>query len=152
MARLSIILILLVPLIEIAVLIRVGQSIGLWPTLALLVGAGLGGALLLRQQGLATLMRLRADLGAGRMPVGAMADTVMLGLAGLLLVLPGLISDVIAIALLLPPVRNALYRALARRVRVVDPDTMRNGPFAQTRPPLSRPETIELDEDDYRRR
>jgi UPF0716 protein FxsA len=97
---------IVLPLLEIALLIKVGQNIGLLPTLALLIGAALAGGLLLRYQGLAVLAQLRGNLSAGRMPGRTIADAMMIGVAALLLVLPGLLSDVAALALLLPPVRS----------------------------------------------
>lgn len=138
-ARLFLILVLIVPVIEIAVIIAVGQRIGLLPTIALLVGAGLLGALLLRQQGMATLMRLRGDLAERRMPARALADTMMIGLAAVLMVLPGFLSDIVALALLIPPVRGAIYAALARNMVVVSPHDA----------PPANP-TIELPPEDYR--
>jgi UPF0716 protein FxsA len=139
-ARLFLILLLIVPVLEIAVIIAVGQQIGLLPTIALLVGAGVLGAFLLRQQGIATLMRLRGDLAERRMPARALADTMMIGLAAVLMVLPGFLSDIVALALLIPPVRGAIYAALARNVVVVTPyDTPQRNP------------TIELPPEDYRR-
>jgi UPF0716 protein FxsA len=139
---------IVLPLLEIALLIKVGQNIGLLPTLALLIGAALAGGLLLRYQGLAVLAQLRGNLSAGRMPGRTIADAMMIGVAALLLVLPGLLSDVAALALLLPPVRSWIYGALARRVTVVETASYRRGGD----PRHLGADTIELDEDDYRPR
>ena len=119
MARLIALSFLALPLLEIAVFILVGRAIGLFPTLALVILAALGGGLLLRQQGLSTLSRLRNNVSAGTIPGRAMFDAMLIGVAAILLVLPGFLSDVLALTLLVPPVRNWLFSALASRVRVV---------------------------------
>ena len=140
---------LALPIIEIAIFIKVGQTIGLLPTLALVIAAALLGGMLLRQQGLSVLGQMRDNVNAGRMPGRTIADTMMIGLAALLLMLPGFLSDVVALALLLPPVRNWLYAALARRVTVVDTTTT----YRRHDPAACRIEgTIDLDDDDYRPR
>ena len=135
------------PIIEIAIFIKVGQTIGLWPTLALVVGAALLGGLLLRQQGVSVLGQLRSNVDQGRMPGRTIADAMMIGVAALFLVLPGFLSDVVALALLLPPVRGWIYAALASRVTVVETTTG----YRRRDPGTGRIEgTIDLDEDDYR--
>ena len=70
---------IVLPIIEIAIFIKVGQSIGLFPTLALIIGAALLGGLLIRQQGLSVLTQLRSNVSAGRMPGKTIADTMMIG-------------------------------------------------------------------------
>lgn len=145
MARLLIVAVLLVPFVEIALLIKVGQSIGLWPTLLLLVAATVLGAVLLRLEGLSIIGQMRTSVSTGRIPGRTVADAMMIGFAALLLVLPGLLSDIAAIALLLPPVRTLIYRALARRAVVVD-----TGPGSPQDPRIRGPRTIDLDDEDYR--
>lgn len=140
---------LALPIIEIAIFIKVGQLIGLLPTLALIVGAAVLGGLVLRQQGLSVLGQLRNNVNSGHMPARSIADTMMIGLAALLLVLPGFLTDVAALALLLPPVRGWIYAALASRVTVVDTTTT----YRRQDPSAGRIEgTIDLDDDDYRPR
>ena len=146
MARLLIIAVLLVPFVEIALLIKVGQTIGLWPTLLLLVAAMLLGGVLLRLEGLSIVGQMRTSVSTGRLPGRTVADAMMIGFAALLLVLPGFLSDIAAIALLLPPVRMLIYRTLARRIVVVDTGT---GGYPQD-PRVRGPRTIDLDDDDYR--
>lgn len=106
---------LLVPLIEIALFVVVGGAIGLWATLGLVLAAGLGGVLLLRVLGRQAMAELRRGTGRGMAP-GEMA---LLAMAGVLFILPGFLSDVLALALLVPPLRRAIARALAARVTVV---------------------------------
>lgn len=114
---------LALPLIEIALFILVGRAIGLLPTLGLVILAALAGALLLRQQGLGVVARLRSNVNAGTIPGRTMFDTMLIGLAALLLILPGFLSDAAALALLIPGVRSAIFAALAGRVRVVETTT-----------------------------
>ena len=149
MARFVALGLILLPIIEIALFIKVGQTIGLLPTLALVIGAAILGGLLLRQQGLAVLTQLRSNVNAGRLPGRTIADAMMLGLASIFLVLPGFLSDVVALALLLPPVRSWLYATLASRVTVVN-TTSQRGYQAPDDPRVRPPGTIDLDEDDYR--
>ena len=149
MARFFALGLIALPIIEIAIFIKVGQTIGLLPTLALVIGAAILGGLLLRQQGLSVLGQLRANVDTGRLPPRTIADAMMIGVAALFLVLPGFLSDVVALALLLPPVRSWLYAALASRVTVVDTTTT----YRRRDPSSGRIEgAIDLDEDDYRPR
>lgn len=150
MARFFVLGLIALPIIEIAIFIKVGQIIGLLPTLGLVIGAALLGGLLLRQQGLSVLTQLRGNVSAGRMPGRTIADAMMIGVAALFLVLPGFLSDVVALALLLPPVRGWIYAALASRVTVVDTAGHRPGTRRDGR--LGGEGTIDLDADDYRPR
>lgn len=152
LARLFALGLIALPIIEIALFIKVGQTIGLLPTLALVIGAAILGGLLLRQQGMAVLGQLRNNVNAGRLPGRTIFDTMLIGLAALLLVLPGFLSDAVALLLLLPPVRGWIYAGLARRVTVVETSTTyRSGPRGGD-PRLHGEGTIDLDEDDYRPR
>lgn len=149
MARFFLLGFLLLPIIEIALFIEVGQWIGLWPTLALVVGAAVLGAALLRQQGLSVLTQMRSNVSAGKIPGQAIAYTMMIGMAAMLLIIPGFFTDAIALALLLPPVRAMIYKGLASRVTVVETSSYRRyGPAND--PTIKGPDTIDLDEDDYR--
>ena len=152
MARLLLLAIIILPLVEIAVFIKVGQLIGVLPTLGLIIAAAIGGGLLLRQQGLSVVNRMRGELSARRLPGRAFLDAALIGVAALLLVLPGFLSDIAALLLLLPPVRTAVYALLARNVTVVTTGHGRpyHDPFTDRR--VQGPETIDLDNDDYRPR
>lgn len=102
--------------LELFVVVRVAGGIGILPTLLLLVGIGVAGMMLVRRQGLATVARAQAALQAGRPPVAEVFDGACILGAGVLLALPGLLTDVAGVALLLPPFRRLLYNALARRL------------------------------------
>lgn len=109
-------LLLLLPLLELIVIIKVGGAIGVLPTIALLIGMGLLGTVLLRSQGLSTMRKANAALAEGRMPVASVVDAVGLMLAGGLMLMPGLVSDLLGLLLLIPPVRHGLARWLFRRL------------------------------------
>jgi UPF0716 protein FxsA len=109
---------ILVPLLEIALFIDVGEAIGLWPTLGLVVATAVLGTWQLRQQGLATLGRARAQMDRGRLPTRELFDGFCLVIAGALLLTPGFMTDSLGFALFIPPVRDAIRRALARRFEV----------------------------------
>src|SRR3546814_17524698 len=104
------------PLLEIAVFIEVGSAIGVWPTIALTIATAVAGSFLLRAQGLATLLRARAQLDQGQLPARAMFDGVCLVLAGGLLVLPGFVTDTLGLLLFFPPCRDLLRLLIARVV------------------------------------
>src|SRR5215207_7152833 len=106
---------ILIPLAELAVLIAVGDWIGLVPTLILLLVVSVTGAWLAKREGLAAWRRFQLALADGRMPTVEVADGAMILLAGALLLTPGFLSDVLGVLLLLPPTR-ALARRLAPRL------------------------------------
>jgi UPF0716 protein FxsA len=112
---------------EIAVLIVVGGRIGLLATLALLVAAMIGGSAVLRRAGEGSAASLRAAMETGGDPGRALADGAMLAIAGFLLILPGFLSDAVAVALILPPVRRALRSAIGRRARTTGSRTGKHG-------------------------
>jgi len=130
---------ILVPLAELAVLIAVGDWIGLVPTLVLLLVVSVAGAWLAKREGLAAWRRFQLALTEGRMPTVEVADGAMILLAGALLLTPGFLSDVIGVLLLLPPTRALarLRRRGGRRVVIVD-GTAR--PAGSTRVTWGQPE------------
>lgn len=101
-----------IPLLELAVLIRVGGLIGFWPTIGILVFMAFLGTWLLRHQSLSAIRKTETDLREGRIPVESALDGMGLFLAGILLVIPGFLSDCLALLLLIPPVRHLLARQL----------------------------------------
>ncbi|MDP7546283.1 MAG: FxsA family protein [Alphaproteobacteria bacterium] len=105
-----------IPLIEIAVFIEVGGFIGLWWTLAVVVGTALGGTYMLRRQGLSTLHRAQLQMAEGRMPLREVFDGLCLLVAGALLLTPGFLTDLAGALLLLPAVRLFLGRLVARHI------------------------------------
>jgi UPF0716 protein FxsA len=106
---------IVVPLAELAVIIAVGDVIGLLPTLLLLLLVSAAGAWLSKREGLAAWRRFQLALAEGRVPTVEVADGAMILLAGALLLTPGFLTDVVGILLLLPPTR-ATARRLAPRL------------------------------------
>ena len=104
------------PLLEIAVFIEVGGAIGVWPTIGLTVATALAGSLLLRHQGLTTLMRARAQMDRGELPARELFEGLCLVLAGALLLVPGFVTDALGLLLFLPPFRRLLRLLIARHV------------------------------------
>ena len=104
---------LALPLMELAVLVKVGQAVGLWRLLLLLLGMAVLGAALLYWQGWTALRQTQDALMRGEPPVGPMLEGMLLVAAGVLLLVPGLITDVFALALLVPPLRRAIARGTA---------------------------------------
>lgn len=107
-----------VPLIEIALFVTVGGWIGLWPTLAIVLGTGVAGVTVIRRQGLQAMQGLRQAAAVRRNPLGQMADSALICLAGVLLILPGFLTDTLGLLMLIPPLRHLAIRVLASRARV----------------------------------
>jgi UPF0716 protein FxsA len=107
-----------VPIIEIALFVKLGGLIGLWPTLGLVVLSAMVGATVMRSQGLQALARLQASLETGGDPVGPIAHGALILIAGVLLLTPGFFTDTVGLLLLIPPVRAQLIRWGASRVTV----------------------------------
>ena len=105
-----------VPILEIAIFIQVGGLIGLWPTIAIVLGTALAGATLIRIQGFQTWRRAEEAMKRGEPPLAEMFDGVFLLVAALLMVTPGLFTDCIGIALLIPPLRREIGRRVAARL------------------------------------
>lgn len=103
-------LVVALPLMEIAAFVLVGQAIGVGATLLLVVAAAVAGALLVKSRGLALLARFRDMAQRGEWPGPELFDDFFLIVAGLLLILPGFVSDAVAVALLFGPLRRAIHR------------------------------------------
>jgi UPF0716 protein FxsA len=108
---LLVVLFIVVPIVELYVIIQVGELIGVWPTLALLLADALLGSLLLRHQGRSAWRRFNTALAERRFPGREVADGLMIAVGGTLLLTPGFVTDIFGFLLLLPPTR-----ALARRL------------------------------------
>jgi UPF0716 protein FxsA len=106
-------LFIVVPIAELYVIIKVGELIGVWPTLALLLADALLGALLLRHQGRGAWRRFNAALAERRFPGREVADGLMIAVGATLLLTPGFITDIFGFILLVPPTR-AIVRRLMR--------------------------------------
>lgn len=117
-----------VPLIELFLLVKLGTIIGIGPTVLIVITTGVLGAWLARWQGLGVLRRLTQDLNEGRLPADALIDGFLILIAGAVLLTPGLITDALGFALLVPQSR-ALVRRLIRarfeqRTMSTEPDVI----------------------------
>ncbi len=111
-------IVLLFTFAEIAVFIAVGGQIGVLATLGLTLLASAAGVSILRRQSVATVMRVRAELAAGRTPAGPVVDGALIGAGALLLVVPGFITDLVGLTLLIPAARRGIRSRLSRRFRI----------------------------------
>lgn len=107
-----------IPLLEAYLLIEVGQAIGALQTIAAVVATAVVGALLVRYQGISTLLRLREQTARGELPTQTLFDGACLLVAGALLLTPGFATDAVGFALLTPPLRRWVFRRLQDRLIV----------------------------------
>lgn len=111
-----ILLFIAVPIVELGLLIKVGQYIGVGYTLAIVIVTGVTGAYLAKLQGLLTLRRIQEDINQGRMPADRLFDGLLILCSGLLLLTPGFITDIIGFMGLIPFTRNLFKRWLRQRI------------------------------------
>ena len=109
---------LLLPVAELAVMIWVGQWLGVWETIILLLMVSFLGAWIVKRQGAGAWRRIRDELGIGPLPTAAIVDGALLLTAGVLFLVPGFLTDIAAVVLLLPPTRALVRGRVGRRVRV----------------------------------
>ncbi|MGB0681313.1 MAG: FxsA family protein [Magnetovibrionaceae bacterium] len=114
MGLVLLILMIGIPIAEIAVFIQVGDLIGLWPTLASVIITAIIGTSLLRYQGFQTLAKVQNSLDQGELPMAAVFDGLCLLVAGALLLTPGFLTDAIGFALFVPPLRAVLGQSIAQ--------------------------------------
>jgi UPF0716 protein FxsA len=142
------VLFIVVPIAELAVIIQVGQVIGVWWTIGILIADSVLGSVLMRSQGRAAWRRFNETTQAGRVPAREVLDGALVIFGGALLLTPGFITDVLGLVLLIPPtralVRAVLVRRLAHRmvasvtsVRMPGPPPPGRAPGAGRRPPQS---------------
>ncbi|MFQ5691075.1 MAG: FxsA family protein, partial [Gemmatimonadota bacterium] len=104
----------LVPLLELMLLLRIGAVVGLAPTLLLVLGTGVAGAWMARREGARSWQAVQSELAAGRFPGEQLLHSLLVLIAGIVLVTPGVLTDLAGILLLVPPVRTGLIRHLRR--------------------------------------
>lgn len=107
---LLLVLFLVVPLVELYVILRVGDVLGVFPTVALLLTVSLLGAALVRREGARTWQAFRLSLGSGRPPAKEVADGALVIVGGALLLTPGFVTDIVGLLFIIP-----ITRAVARR-------------------------------------
>ena len=109
-------LFVVIPAVELALLIEIGSRIGTATTLGIIAATGVLGAALVRRQGLGVLRRLREETNAGRLPADPVIDGAFLLVAGALLVTPGVLTDVVGFLCLAPAFRKMVKRDVRRRL------------------------------------
>jgi UPF0716 protein FxsA len=109
------VLFIVVPIVEIYAIIQVGQAIGAWWTVAILIADSILGSMLMRSQGRAAWRRFNQALAAGRPPAREVLDGALIIFGGALLLTPGFVTDVVGLLFLLPPTRAVVRRLLVRR-------------------------------------
>ncbi len=110
-------LFIVMPILEMAVLIKVGSVIGVFPTIGLVLLTAVIGAALLKQQGLATLTRANQRLNSGELPAREVAEGLIVAVGGVLLLTPGFITDTIGLLCLIPGTRHwFVHQAMKRMV------------------------------------
>jgi UPF0716 protein FxsA len=126
-----VLLFILVPIAELYVIIQVGEAIGIWLTIALLIADSVLGSMLMRSQGRQAWRRFQDAMRSGRVPAREVLDGALVIFGGAFLLTPGFISDVLGVLLLLPPSRAAIRRVLVRRLgrRMAGSLTVRRGPL-----------------------
>ena len=128
MPFLLVLLFIAVPIAELAVIIQVGEAVGIWWTIAILIADSVLGSVLMRSQGRAAWRRFTEALQAGRAPAREVADGVLVIFGGALLLTPGFITDVFGLLFLLPPTRAVIRRVFLRQAMRRVTVTMATGP------------------------
>ena len=108
---------LVLPIVEIALIVEVGQATNWLVVIALTIGTAVLGAALIRRQGATALREVQRARAAGEVPVAAAVDGAALLLAAPLMMTPGFVTDAVGFALLVPPVRHAAARVVLRRLK-----------------------------------
>ncbi len=143
------------PLIEIAGFVLVGNAIGLWPTLTLVILTSFIGAILLRVEGMGVLREANRESQEGRLPGKSLVSGAMVVIAGILLILPGFFTDIIGLLLFIPPVRHFIWSLIGKRVVVMRTSrgtsaSYRSGNREDARR-SDKPNVLDLDENDFTR-
>lgn len=151
--RIFLLLFIVIPLLEIVLLIQIGSRIGAFATVVWLIAAALIGINLIRLQGVATLTQARQMMGQGNAPAKALANGLLIAIAGVLLIIPGFASDTLALLLIFPPLRSMLIRRWLRRVKA--PAAFNGNVYESSRqaeaPPRVAPDAGQTIEGEYKR-
>ena len=111
------ILFIAVPLVELALLIKLGSAIGLWPTVLIVIATGALGAALAKSQGTRTVWTIRREMAEGKPPGESLVNGLLILVGGVVLLTPGLLTDVLGFCLLVPVTRKWFRTRLLARLR-----------------------------------
>lgn len=118
---------ILIPLVELAILVKIGTVIGFWYTMLIVVLTGIAGATLARYQGLRVYTSMQRELNTGKIPSDDMIDAMFIFAGGVVLLTPGFITDLAGLMFLIPYTRkilkNYLKKLLGKRMRRTDRET-----------------------------
>ncbi len=106
-----------IPILEIALLVEIGRRVGTWWAVGIVVGTAISGAVLLAAEGYGVIKRAQRDISAGRIPQDPIIDGVLVVVGALLLITPGVITDVTGILIMLAPTRFLLRSAIKGWIR-----------------------------------
>ncbi|MCP4319911.1 MAG: membrane protein FxsA [Hyphomicrobiales bacterium] len=143
-------LLLIVPIAEIAAFVVIGREIGVLWTLAMIFVTAVLGSILLRVQGFGLINKIQRETEAGRVPGRELVHGVMILVAGVLLLTPGFITDTIGFLLFVPAIRDAGWRLIKNKISVVSAAGFAQGK-SETGPATDGSPTIELGEQDFKR-
>lgn len=118
MFRLLFVLFIIIPIIEISVLMQVGELLGMWPTIGIVILSAWIGAKYVRQQGIATLQSVQEKMAQGEIPSSEIVTGLMLLVAGVLLVTPGFVTDIFGLSLLVPTIRQGIASFVQKHLKV----------------------------------
>ena len=106
-------LFIVLPIVEILILVKIGMVTSFWVPISIVIVTGVVGTALARREGWKVLERMREDVRTSQMPADSLIDAFLVLLAGILFVLPGVLTDVVGIVLLFPPSRQLVKRGVA---------------------------------------
>ncbi len=128
----------IVPVIELTLLVWLGEQIGLWPTVGLIAATAVIGSALAHREGLSALARFRARVASGDVPGDELIDGILILISGAFLLTPGVLTDVVGFLGLLPPTRAIIKRIVSKRIK----QSLLSGSVSvSTWPPTPPPET-----------
>ncbi|MHC4878978.1 MAG: FxsA family protein [Planctomycetota bacterium] len=147
------ILFIVTPLVELWLLMLVGEQLGATPTISLVLITGFVGATLAKRQGLHTWLTIQQQTQQGKLPTDALLDGLMIFIAGLLLITPGILTDVVGFSLLVPLVRAGLRQRLRESFRVHTSVHVQGfgGTFGNQQRPPGSPDDDEVIDVDFER-
>lgn len=128
-------LFIVVPIVELSLLVRIGARIGFLPTVGLVIATGVLGAGLARWQGTGVIRQMKGELLRGHLPAESLVDGAILLVAALLLITPGVLTDLVGLLCLVPPiramVRERVWKRVKEAVRVQQVRIVGGDPFAR---------------------
>lgn len=115
MFRILALLFLVVPILEIYIIIQVGELVGGWNAIALIILVSIVGAWMVRREGLSLIGRIQRQLGEGKLPTKELVDALLVAMAGALMLTPGFLTDALGLFCLFPPTRAIIRTVLIAR-------------------------------------